>query len=356
MRRAAIGMLLVACQSTRDPISARPDPELATEARLLRARDRVDVAAMRGNGWGVWERLQDRWEGWPSSDVVFGAPDRRFRALQPFLAGDHVEVETLPIMFTVVFDPSAAAHVRRSPGIVPVFPRSAIALKAVWYPVHREGLTRLPVWDDAPAHPDEAGNPIRTWTRSVMIDPGIGGADHNADDGDRIVDGVHHVPLSAFVYRTLETTAEIAAARAASRDVTLAAGDSVVLIGMHVATKQIPAWVWATLWWHDRPDAGPFAADRPATLRGPAAHYLMAVAYSAQTPEDADGSPHSAMNPYLEARFPGGLHSNCVACHQRAAYGAVDYLPVTRGTLATGDPYFDGKTSSDFVWSLALER
>ena len=61
------------------------------------------------------------------------------------------------------------------------------------------------------------------------------------------------------------------------------------------------------------------------------------------------------MNPWLEARFPGGLSSNCLTCHQRAAYGASDYLPVTHQTLAVGDPYFTGKTTTDFLWTLAFE-
>jgi hypothetical protein len=61
------------------------------------------------------------------------------------------------------------------------------------------------------------------------------------------------------------------------------------------------------------------------------------------------------MNPWLEARFPNGVRSNCLACHRRAAFGATDYLPVTRGDLSLDDPYFAGKVATDFVWSLALE-
>jgi hypothetical protein len=75
----------------------------------------------------------------------------------------------------------------------------------------------------------------------------------------------------------------------------------------------------------------------------------MDIAYAADTPRDADGGPHSCMNPWLEARFPNGLHSNCVACHQRAIVGATEYLPVTRGSEKPAG------MQTDFVWSIALE-
>lgn len=365
MRALLVVIGLVACRRAATPAVAPPPPPraerstAALEAELLAARDRQDVAAMRAHGWRVWAELQGAWPRWPSSDVVAGRPDRIFRALAPFRIGDRIEVETAPTMFAVVFDPVAAAHARRSRvrarprrGAMPAFPRDAITLKPVWYAIHRDRVTALPVWDGAPTRPDGDGNPTRTWAREVLVvPPGADGPDHNADDAA----GRRRVGLDAFVVRTLATDAEVVAARRAARDPTLAIGDLAVLVGMHVATKQIPDWVWITLWWHDRPDSGPYAAGRPARVRGPAAHYLMDVAYSADTPAAADGGPHAAMNPWLEARFPGGLRSNCVACHQRAALGAETYLPVTRGPTAATDPYFADKLTTDFVWSLALE-
>jgi hypothetical protein len=72
----------------------------------------------------------------------------------------------------------------------------------------------------------------------------------------------------------------------------------------------------------------------------------MVVAFSAEA---------ACMNPWLEARFQNGLHSNCVACHRRAVIGAIDYLPVTRGRLRDDDPYFTGHVATDFVWSIPFE-
>jgi hypothetical protein len=323
MRWVPMLATLLACHAK----APSPPDEQAT---LLTARDRDDVRTMRAHAWSVFTRVEREWPAWPRSDVVLGRADRVFRPLQPFRDRGRLVTEQLPIVFAVAFDPIAAAHIERYrlaeraglaafPAAIPEFPRAAIAIKLVWYPVHAHRATMLPVWDG----PTRAGrNPDTAWPRRVPID------------------------VNDFIHTELHAGAELAAARAATRDATLEPGDHMVLLGMHVTTKEIPDWVWATLWWHDRPAAGPYAAGRPAELTGAAAHYLMDVAYS-----DA----HPCMNPWLEARFPGGATSNCLACHQRAALGATDYLPVTRARLPEGDPYFRGKITTDFVWSLALE-
>jgi hypothetical protein len=337
-----LALALAACGPRE--LHAREAPSPADERALLAARDRGDLQAMRAHGWALWAALQPAWPGYASLDAVFDQPERGFRGLRPFRNGDAIEAETLPVMFTVAFDPTAAAHIRRhhlaartaltTLRAVPDFPRSAIALKLVWYPLHRDRPATLPIWDGTPVRPDALGNPDRTWPRTITIDP--------------------RTELDRFLHRTL-APADLPSARRVAHDPTLTAGDPVILLGMHVTTKEIPDWVWATYWWHDRPDDGPLGADRPAAVPGAARHYLMDVAYSAATPLADDHGPHACMNPWLEARFPSGLHSNCLTCHQRAAFGAGDYLPVTRALLSPADPYFAGKTTTDFLWSLALE-
>ena len=108
------------------------------------------------------------------------------------------------------------------------------------------------------------------------------------------------------------------------------AGDQLVLLAMHLTTREIPDWIWTTYWWHDRPDAGPFAADRPAAVAGVWRNYLMDVAYSAATPAEADGAPNIAFNPYLET-FAAGTRSNCMACHQGAVWTPSGAAPVPAG-------------------------
>ncbi len=316
---------------------------------------------MRAHGWKLWRRIQDSWETWPRSDVVFGGIDRIFRELQAIKVGDLMEVETAPLMFAVIFDPVAAKHVtdhrlaRRdtlrgdADRVVAEFPRGAITLKSIWFPVHRDRATELPIWDGEAARRE--GNPTRTWSRHVVVDPS--GADEPTSGAiDELIDGVHHVPLDAFIYRTLTSRDEVLAAQRVARDPTLAIGDHVILLGMHISTKEIPDWVWTTVWWHDRPDEGQYAAGRPASLEGAARSYLLDITFSAN---QRDGTPHAMMNPYLEARFPDGVHSNCLSCHRRAGFGTLEYLPVTRGDTAPDDPYFADKVQTDMVWSLALE-
>lgn len=313
-----VGWLVVvaACGAPQDPLLA----------------SRGDRAAMRAHAWRTWARVVAESDGWTPTERLFaGAPvaPPRLRTPRPFRDGDRIETETLPVMFDVLFDPTAAAHVashglgRRATladlASVPAFPSSAIAVKLVWFPVHARGLTTMPIWDGEPAEPH--GNPDRTWHRSIEV--GDGG-----------------VPIDAFLHHTLGDD-ELASARAASHDPTLAAGDFVALVAAHVTTKELPDWTWETLWWHDRPDD-----DAPDEVAGAARHYRMDVTFDASAP---------CFNPWLEARFPDGQGSNCVTCHQRAVVGAVDYLPVTHGRLHDDDPYFAGRPPTDFVWSIALE-
>jgi hypothetical protein len=321
---------------------------------------------LRAHAWQLWAQLATAdppaWDAWTPTEQLFGAPvietRPRFRTPRPFRHGDALERETLPVMFDVLFDPAAAAHVRTQHlgerthldalAALPAFPRESVAVKLVWYAVHAHGLTAMPIWDAEPTQPDADGNADRSWRRAVAVDPSEHALDgsETADvelEGRRLT--AHVVPLAAFVHRELATADEVATARTAAHDPTLQRGDFVALVAVHLTTKEIPDWTWETYWWHDRPDAGAYAAGRPA-LAGAAAHYLMDATVSTDAP---------CFNPWLEARFPGGLHSNCVTCHQRAVVGAADYLPVTRGRLRDDDAYFRGHVPTDFVWSIAFE-
>ena len=250
--------------------------------------------AVRATSWHTWATLDTH--TWIRSEQLLG----RAPALRP------LELESAPFVFDVLFSPAAAAHVethglaRRDIASFPAFPPDAAIVKLVWYPLPQGGSIELPVWDgDAPR---DTGNPTRTWSRTVTI------TDANLDD---------------FIH-----------------------DDHLLLVGAHVATKALPDWTWATFWWHDRPDDGPFAAGRPDTVRAAARHYLMNAAFTADEP---------CFNPYLEARFVDGESSSCLACHRRAIVGATTYLPVTHGRLPDDDPYFRGHIPTDYVWSLALE-
>ena len=118
--------------------------------------------------------------------------------------------------------------------------------------------------------------------------------------------------------------------------------------------RTIPDWVWATFWWHDSPNDGTYAKDRPDAVSGVWRNYLMDVTFSSDVPKESDGTPNVCFNPWLEARFAGGLTSNCMSCHQRAVWTPVSFLPVTRGSLPPNHQFFLGKTKLDFLWSIAF--
>ena len=74
-----------------------------------------------------------------------------------------------------------------------------------------------------------------------------------------------------------------------------------------------------------------------------------------------DPSMNLAAVEEMEGRFPDGGHgagavSNCMTCHRRASFPAVDFLPITRGEPdLAGDPaYAPGRLRTGMLWSIAL--
>lgn len=216
--------------------------------------------------------------------------------------------------------------------IVPAFPANAVALKPVWWPIKRNTKTALPVWDPEFNAPLPQGNPPQRWARVVAVDPTRMTVPAGETTSINFAGTAHPnsvvVGLGSFHYYELDQQAANAA-QAAGFD--LQVGDYMILIASHITTKEIDDWVWATVWWHDRPDVGAFAADRPVSVKGPYRNYLMAASYDLQTPKQPDGTDHVAFNPYLEARFPNGQVSNCMNCHNRQLAGRLGERTVPSG-------------------------
>jgi hypothetical protein len=154
------------------------------------------------------------------------------------------------------------------------------------------------------------------------------------------------------------------------------------LTGLHVLTKDIPEWMWVTLWWSPHADED-FGEDRPATLDylGPAGaesvwnnykmctvssfdegdlemqakvkeldpntlvssndHSLDAALLSAY----AFTTPHTACsNPFIEFQ-DGVAKTNCIGCHQHAG-------PYSSGSTTARDLARVRKSfMTDFMWS-----
>ncbi len=252
---------------------------------------------------------------------------------------------------------------------VPEFPADSIVLKTAWWPIAADRVTPMPVWDPADNTARRGGNDYTRWSRVVAVEPRTSAAapidlqfvGRRYPAARRVPLDLPHLMLDAATAAHLarDPGARKLAALVLGRS--LRAGDALALVGVHFATKEIRDWVWGTFWWHDEPERGPFAADRPDSVRGAWAHYLLDVSFDDATPRERDGSARITFNPWLEGRFPdggrgGGLVSNCLACHRRAGYPAEDFLPVTRGApdLAHDAAYAPGRLRTSFLWSIAL--
>ncbi len=120
--------------------------------------------------------------------------------------------------------------------------------------------------------------------------------------------------------------------------VTIPAGPTYRLAGLHIRTRELEHWLNITLWWSPDPDTD-FGADRApevVALGAPWSSYKMCVAIDFEELDDdpgggfADVAPTLAAslaevhddaswcsNPYIDAA-PGLLRGNCVGCHQHA--------------------------------------
>ncbi len=391
----------------------------AKEAELLTAVTAGDVVRLRKHAWQVFAGLTQPahpgaadgvavWETWYSKDETFGpAAARGVRTIQrqlevpaqsllqsatamPRTIGkSQVAVTRQPqsapnaaqsagqahLSFTL-FNEELRATTRASglqfsttlkrmndtwPGRMPVSQRritgyqpTAMSLKSAWVLVRKSGKTALPVWDGQARMALAPAQPRETWSRQVAIDPERDVIPMGETTDLPGFPGSRVVPLTAFHHFTLD-------AMVATRVSGAVPGDYMAMVGMHYTTREIPDWVWATLWWHDQPDSGPYAENRPAgdTLTGVWRNYLMDVAYDMEDPKESDGTPNAVFNPYLEARFANGVNSNCMTCHQRAVWHEAtprpSFLPVTRGAAPESDPLFVNGTQADFLWSLLLE-
>lgn len=261
---------------------------------------------------------------------------------------------------------------------IPPFPPSAVVLKTVWWPVAKDRVSAMPIWDPETNPPLATGNNFPTWSRFIGVDATR--AVPSGETGDVTYDGqikrnAHIVDVNNFHMRVLEdrdvvdavnNQSLLAAVAKKSFGRDLAVGDIAVLAAIHVTTKEIDDWVWATFWWHDRPNEGPFAQNRVGSLVGAWRNYLMDVAYDLNLPAEKDGSPKAAFDPWLEARFIDGGHggggtvSNCMNCHNRASWPKRTdcpnrrcFLPIYRGNPDFEDTaYAPGRLRTDFLWSI----
>lgn len=358
-------------------------------------------------GEAIWETWWPQEQTFAKGALPFAAGRQRPRFAPPRQMGPRPGI-VAPLaagqsgLAFVLFNPEGHRYIRenklhlgetldalRAQGAADIVdaPREAMSVKTVWWPVAQDQLTPMPVWDDDPSKPIDdgarrppphnVGNDSETWKRVVAVDARRTTIPPNETATVRFFDPAAAKPLSApridrpgsrvvalerFYHFKLTASdlqrsgPELNAMFRSTVGRDAREGDFVALVCLHYTTKEIDDWVWSTFWWHDRPDDGPFAADRPKEVTDRWRNYLMDTALSMDTPREGDGTPNAIFNPWLEARFSNGVKSNCMTCHQRAVWPAEDFLPVTRGALKPDDPFFKNKTRLDFLWSVAINN
>lgn len=379
----------------------------ASNTDLERFRSEEKIEDMRKHVWNLWAGInQDAvgggpiWETWFESGDTFstlpepeglGPRQRRFKApRQAQVAGAQPEASGDSDLSFVLFNKETHDHIRAnqlylkskldairsgfpagtefSKRKIPDFPRQSVSLKVIWRLVRRSGFTALPVWDERAPREHAAPIPQQSWGHFVAVDP-IRAEIPEGETTTIPVTGVgptlaRVVSLKKFHHYKLETPQQVEAAQTVLGAGSASVGDYVALVGMHVTTKEIDDWVWATFWWHDRPDAGDYARHRTAKVPGVFRNYLMDAAFDMTTPKEDDGKPNAVMNPWLEASsFINGAVSNCMTCHQRALWPAPPsvlpefrpWLPVTRDPMKPEDPLRADRMNVDFLWSIVLE-
>jgi hypothetical protein len=412
-----IGSLLAVASlpTSADPVTVRSILVASdSTSTLAQLRSSGDLDLQRRHAWKVLNELASTsvgnestaFESWYGEGAVFSASgDPNTRGIGGFArssgdngvvtAHDRFAFQGVPVLSYTLYNDAAYTHIRanqlykvaqldrlRISGrqdeeitvdrAIPEFPAQAVVLKTAWWPVAAQRVTALPIWDPAENPNRRAGNDYTTWQRVVAIDSsnrGSKGTVTSIDFAGQVyrrvprfgVESFFHVEVDAKLAKQLSEDPEARAASTIALGRAIRPGDILILVAANLATKEILNWVWVTFWWHDHANRGSFAAQRPSNLRAEWRHYLMQVAFDSDKPLEPDGQPHVCFNPWLEGRFPdgghgGGMVSNCLACHQRASYPPINFLPVTRGPPdRAGDPaYAPSRLRTGFLWSIAL--
>ena len=305
-------------------------------------------------------------------------------------------------------------------------PPESVVLKPMLWPVAKGSYTALPIWD-WDAHPpgsaadgQYAGYEMQQfWSRAVAVtdlpDPrlppqvsflyGVLDAAYKplGPNTYRATPQLAPPPLQVVgvdrFYRLQFTQAELDAMMQQSPcdraildasaywayNRAFAAGDSLVLVAMHMMTKEQDTWTFQSAWWH--PDAlackdDRFCGNRPGNLSDQTfANYMMTTTYGMTqkkgnpnyyAPPSTKGEVWPvAFNPYIELAAAHPITTNCMNCHHRAAWpprvelGKQDggraslYLqasPANPNALETFDftnPVFSGLTMMDSMWAIS---
>lgn len=316
----------------------------------------------------------------------------------------------------VGYDPSAAAFAQKNnlfkkstlkamyqagKTSIPTFPNTAVVIKPEYKVISKAHMLPgdiyvMPAWPgtpDASTVNPSTGFPEAAWPGCVYINIHNPGPS-TASGIDKDCSGPtaqNTYGLGDFISYAV-TAANVDQFKSLSTSVTIEAGDYLILVGMHVTSREISEWTWQSFFWTPNraapplPSSASVAADQPFLKGSPSAHYAMTIGYQMVAPNQpvdegkSEGTPVIVYNPYLEASLgvnvfsstpanPGiynpetkqtykgtlGIQTNCMACHGSAS------VPFATGTgpgyitdfyVSRKDRAFVGSLQTDFLWSI----
>lgn len=356
--------------------------------------DELSVMSGNGNKQGGCDQMKK------SKRTSLKIP-RQFVHAQLLASKNAVIDNTFSLFETVSYSPPAACFatsnlifnqstldsykVKDGIGKIPSFPNDAITTKPVYFTGKptKEGLIQVPVWPGIP-NPAKVF-PTTDWNAYVYAD-----TSNKQPKNKKLVPVTTPNPSPAQIqaatcnvndFINFAVDADMAKYLNQHQDQNpnseFVAGDLVLLVAMHVTSKEISNWTWQSFFWTPNPDAplapsSKFAADlRPKQLYGAASHYAVTTAYAMVWPNqpitggtNTGVTPIIAFNPYLEAdlskfnnqnalnqSYQYGVQSNCMTCHSLATqsgslgYSADQYIDMK-------DSRFINQVQLDFAWSI----
>jgi hypothetical protein len=239
---------------------------------------------------------------------------------------------------------------------IPSLRDRSIIVKTLWEVVKREKKLAF-VWDPDPdylvqANPDGSLGAAGSvnWHQSVL----------RVDTSDKACASTYYqlnskkpVPVGCFrkIYITKTNVRQID--QSALNGVSVAPGDYIVLVGIHIIEKVNGQWVWSTFWWTNNP--GFYSKNGGGrNVGGRWTHYVMkSTINDAKTP---------LSNPYIEGPDAHTMKLNCITCHKYAVYPlSQQEVDISNGQYPNGLQgqagldYFAGKVHTDRLWSLVTK-
>jgi hypothetical protein len=123
-------------------------------------------------------------------------------------------------------------------------------------------------------------------------------------------------------------------------------GDSLILVGLHVAAKRDADWIWTTFWWSPDNVDSPFRSQMPDWMVNDKRwrHYSMNLDVSMVL----NKSHGPVFNPYLEGTTLLNATTNCMRCHKNASFPQNDLSAI----VPHPPDLMEGRVLLDYVWSL----